>query len=91
MRGLTLATALLGATALMGMATPSAQAQKAYEGVEINLLTRPGPVIAGRLEERGKEYEEMTGAKVNRRQGQRLQRPLRRLVPETPDRLGDRD
>ena len=36
-----------------------------YDGVEINLLTRPGPVIAGRLEERGKEYTEMTGAEVN--------------------------
>ena len=41
------------------------QAQKAYEGVEVNLLTRPGPVIAGRLEERGKEFEEMTGARIN--------------------------
>ena len=36
-----------------------------YEGVEVNLLTRPGPVIAGRLEERGREYQEMTGAKIN--------------------------
>ena len=43
----------------------TAQAQKKFEGVEINLLTRPGPVIAGRLEERGREYQEMTGAKVN--------------------------
>jgi multiple sugar transport system substrate-binding protein len=42
-----------------------AQAQKTHEGVEINLLTRPGPVIAGRLEERGKEFEAMTGARVN--------------------------
>ena len=42
-----------------------AQAQKTYEGVEVNLLTRPGPVIAGRLEERGKEFEEMTGARIN--------------------------
>ena len=41
------------------------QAQKTYEGVEVNLLTRPGPVIAGRLEERGKEFEEMTGARIN--------------------------
>ncbi|MGI9417515.1 MAG: ABC transporter substrate-binding protein [Geminicoccaceae bacterium] len=65
MRAPTLAAALLGATALIGMTAPPAEAQKAYEGVEINLLTRPGPVIAGRLEERGKEYEEMTGAKVN--------------------------
>ena len=28
-------------------------------------LTRPGPVIAGRLEERGKEFEAMTGARIN--------------------------
>ena len=59
-----LLTALIGAVALTG-ATAVAQAQKMYEGVEINLLTRPGPVIAGRLEERGKEFEALTGAKVN--------------------------
>jgi multiple sugar transport system substrate-binding protein len=57
-------TALFGAAALTG-ASAVAQAQKMYEGVEINLLTRPGPVIAGRLDERGKEFEAMTGAKVN--------------------------
>ncbi len=55
----TLAAAALVACAL----APSAQAQ--YEGVEINLLTRPGPVIAGRLAERGEEFTELTGAKVN--------------------------
>ena len=62
-----MAFALLGATALVGVSAlaPSAKAQKMYEGIEINLLTRPGPVIAGRLEERGLEYQEMTGAKVN--------------------------
>ena len=65
MRAAILGAALLGSAAVIGMTAPSAQAQKAYEGVEINLLTRPGPVIAGRLEERGKEYEEMTGAKIN--------------------------
>ncbi|MEM9439930.1 MAG: extracellular solute-binding protein [Pseudomonadota bacterium] len=65
MRGSIFAAALLGGAALIGMTAPSADAQEAYEGVEINLLTRPGPVIAGRLEERGKEYEAMTGAKVN--------------------------
>jgi multiple sugar transport system substrate-binding protein len=59
--------ALLGASALAGLSAlaPAAKAQKMYDGVEINLLTRPGPVIAGRLEERGLEYQEMTGAKVN--------------------------
>ena len=56
--------ALVGAVALTG-ATAVAQAQKIYEGIEINLLTRPGPVIAGRLDERGKEFEAMTGAKIN--------------------------
>ena len=57
-------TALFGAVALTG-ATAAAQAQKMYEGIEINLLTRPGPVIAGRLDERGKEFEALTGAKIN--------------------------
>ena len=57
--------ALFSAAALAGVAAPAAQAQKMYEGVQINLLTRPGPVIAGRLEERGREYEAMTGAKIN--------------------------
>ncbi len=54
---------LLAGSIAFGSGT--AQAQKKFEGVEINLLTRPGPVIAGRLEERGREYQEMTGAKVN--------------------------
>ena len=53
---------LLAGSIAFGSGT--AQAQKKFEGVEINLLTRPGPVIAGRLEERGREYQEMTGAKV---------------------------
>jgi multiple sugar transport system substrate-binding protein len=57
-------TALFGAIALTGAAT-AAQAQKMYEGIEVNLLTRPGPVIAGRLDERGKEFEALTGAKIN--------------------------
>ena len=60
-----MALALLGVSALVCVAAPEAQAQKAFDGVEINLLTRPGPVIAGRLEERGREYQEMTGAKIN--------------------------
>jgi multiple sugar transport system substrate-binding protein len=48
----------------LALAAGPVQAQKKYDGVEINLLTRPGPVIAGRLEERGKEFEAATGAKV---------------------------
>ena len=35
-----------------------------HKGVTVNILTRPGPVIAGRLEERGEEFEEMTGATI---------------------------
>ncbi len=36
-----------------------------YNGVEVNILTRPGPVIAQRLVERGEEFTAMTGAKIN--------------------------
>ncbi|MGH6919304.1 MAG: ABC transporter substrate-binding protein [Geminicoccaceae bacterium] len=56
-----------GAAVAMCLALGSGpvQAQKMHEGVEVNLLTRPGPVIAGRLEERGKDFEAMTGAKIN--------------------------
>lgn len=61
-----LAAALLGAAALTGAAAlaPAANAQMKYDGVTINLLTRPGPVIAGRLDERGEEFKAMTGATV---------------------------
>ncbi len=62
----TIAAGLLGGAALGALAASPAIAQeKMYEGVEINLLTRPGPVIAGRLEERGLEFTEQTGAKIN--------------------------
>jgi multiple sugar transport system substrate-binding protein len=56
-----------GAAVALCLALGSApvEAQKKYEGVEVNLLTRPGPVIAGRIEERGKEFEAATGAKIN--------------------------
>jgi multiple sugar transport system substrate-binding protein len=42
-----------------------AQAQKMYDGVTVNILTRPGPVIAGRIVERGAEFTEMTGATIS--------------------------
>jgi multiple sugar transport system substrate-binding protein len=67
MRNRRLADGLLGGAAIavaLAVATP-VRADKPYDGVVINLLTRPGPVIAGRLEERGKDYTEMTGAVVN--------------------------
>ncbi len=42
----------------------SATSAGEYDGVTVNILTRPGPVIAGRLAERGKEFEAATGAKI---------------------------
>ena len=55
--------ALAVGTVAMGTTAVPAVAQN-FEGVTIDILTRPGYVIAGRLVERGKEFEEMTGAKV---------------------------
>jgi multiple sugar transport system substrate-binding protein len=61
-----LITAVLGATALAGAsALAPANAQMKHDGVTINLLTRPGPVIAGRLVQRGEEFKAATGATVN--------------------------
>jgi multiple sugar transport system substrate-binding protein len=57
-----IACALLAGVAVGSLAI-SAEAGE-YDGVTINILTRPGPVIAGRLVERGKEFEAATGAKV---------------------------
>ena len=37
---------------------------KPFEGVTVNLMTRPGEVIARRLAERGVEFEALTGAKI---------------------------
>ena len=54
--------ALAAGTALCGIAATSTAGE--YDGITINVLTRPGPVIAGRLAERGKEFEAATGAKV---------------------------
>ncbi len=53
---------MLSSAAVAGLTVP-ATAQD-YSGVTIDILTRPGYVIAGRLVERGAEFEEMTGAKV---------------------------
>jgi multiple sugar transport system substrate-binding protein len=54
--------ALTAGVAISGMASAAAAGE--YDGVTINILTRPGPVIAGRLAERGKEFEAATGAKI---------------------------
>ncbi|MEM9605502.1 MAG: extracellular solute-binding protein [Pseudomonadota bacterium] len=51
--------ALVGAMAVAGPA-----AAMDFNGVTVNVLTRPGYVIAGPLIERGKDFEAMTGAKI---------------------------
>jgi len=57
--------AAFGAVAGMALlAAAPASAQKVHDGVTVNILTRPGPVIAGRLAERGVEFKEATGAEI---------------------------
>ncbi|MEM7301462.1 MAG: extracellular solute-binding protein [Pseudomonadota bacterium] len=58
--------ALLGGAALIGMMVGSVTSSQAgeFDGVTVNILTRPGPVIAGRLAERGEEFKKMTGATI---------------------------
>lgn len=58
----TLAAAVLAGASLCGLSAASSAGE--YDGVTINILTRPGPVIAGRVAERGKEFEAATGAKI---------------------------
>ena len=53
---------MLSAAAVTGIGAPAAAQD--FSGVTVDILTRPGYVIAGRLAERGKEFEEMTGAKI---------------------------
>lgn len=60
----TIGRALLGVSAAAGMLAISAPAYAQYEGVTVNILTRPGPVIAQRLVERGKEFTAATGAEI---------------------------
>ena len=56
---------LLGASALAAMTAVTPAVAQDYSGVEVNILTRPGPVIAQRLVERGEEFAAATGAKIN--------------------------
>ena len=53
---------LLAAAACCGPAATASAGE--YDGITIDILTRPGPVIAGRMAERGKEFEAATGAKI---------------------------
>jgi multiple sugar transport system substrate-binding protein len=54
---LTISVAAMGATAIPAFAQD-------FKGVTVDILTRPGYVIAGPLAERGKDFEAMTGAKI---------------------------
>jgi multiple sugar transport system substrate-binding protein len=54
--------ALTASVAVCGLASASAAGE--YDGVTINILTRPGYVIAGPLKERGVDFEKITGAKI---------------------------
>jgi multiple sugar transport system substrate-binding protein len=52
-------------SALVGAAAVASPAfAQDFSGVTVNVLTRPGYVIAGPLIERGKDFEAMTGAKI---------------------------
>jgi multiple sugar transport system substrate-binding protein len=55
-------TAVLAGAALCGFSAVSSAGE--FDGVTVNILTRPGPVIAGPLKERGVDFEKMTGAKI---------------------------
>ena len=55
--------ALSVSAAALGSVCAPAVAQD-FEGVTVNILTRPGYVIAGPLAERGKDFEAETGAKI---------------------------
>ena len=45
-------------------ALAAAAAAGEFDGVTVNILTRPGYVIAGPLKDRGQDFEKMTGAKI---------------------------
>ena len=58
---------LLGGTAALlstALVPAIASADGHYDGVVVNILTRPGPVIAQRIVERGEEFKAMTGAEI---------------------------
>jgi multiple sugar transport system substrate-binding protein len=54
--------ALLAGAALAAPALPAAAGE--FDGITVKVMTRPGKVIAQRLIDRGVEFEQMTGAKV---------------------------
>lgn len=56
------AAAAVSAAAVLGFAAVAGAGE--FDGVTVNILTRPGPVIAKPLKDRGQDFEKMTGAKI---------------------------
>ncbi|MGQ0485163.1 MAG: ABC transporter substrate-binding protein [Hyphomicrobiales bacterium] len=54
--------ALMAGAAVCGLTTTASAGE--YDGVTVNIMTRPGKVIAQRLIDRGEEFTKMTGAKI---------------------------
>jgi len=57
-----MSAAIMACTAVCGIAATASAGE--FDGVTVNILTRPGYVIAGPLKDRGVEFEKMTGAKI---------------------------
>jgi len=57
-----LTAALVAGTALCGVSMTASAGE--FDGVTVNILTRPGYVIAGPMKDRGKDFEKATGAKI---------------------------
>lgn len=56
------ALTVLSAVAVSGLAAAASAGE--FDGVTVNILTRPGPVIAKPLKDRGQDFEKLTGAKI---------------------------
>ena len=54
--------AMMAGVAACGIAATASAGE--FDGVTVNILTRPGPVIAGPLKSRGQDFEKLTGAKI---------------------------
>ena len=54
----------LALAAALTLTPTTVVAEGHYDGVVVNILTRPGPVIAGRIVDRGEEFTAMTGAEI---------------------------
>jgi len=55
-------TALMAGAAAGGLEALASAGE--YDGITVNIMTRPGKVIAQRLIDRGEEFTKMTGAKI---------------------------